>query len=132
LCNVLKVQNAIKCKELLAQSFVLKPQWAVIEYKLPCKLRCLLYQTPHTLNLRKPSCKILLIQLYFISAPPIKSLPFKITSATCTEEPCCYWGTVANKFLGRGKCWPSSHWIMETSLHVHMLNIQKTGDMYVQ
>lgn len=58
-------------------------------------------------NLSKPDCKTPLIHLYLISSLPVKSLPFKVTFATCIEEQDCNWQMVADKFVLRGKCWPT-------------------------
>ena len=104
-----------KAPRIITSVLALKPQRGVIEYKLQCKLQCPQSQTPCKWNLSKLDCKTPLIELYFISSLPVKSLPFKITFATCREELCCHRGTVADEFFWRGKCWPISRWIMKTN-----------------
>lgn len=118
------MQSAIKAPRIITSVLALKPQRGVIEYKLQRKLHCPQSQTPCKWNLSKPDCKTPLIQFYFISSPAVKSLPFKITFATHREELHCHWGTVAGEFFRRGKCWPTSWWIMKTNTFFFVCFIQ--------
>lgn len=91
-----------KAPWIITSVLALKCQRGVIEYKLHCKLQCPQSQTPCRWYLSKQDCKTRLIQHYLIYSLPVKSLPFKITFATCREDLCCHQGTVADGFFWAG------------------------------